>query len=117
MEPAPNRLTLPARLGEVVEVGRWFTPTGEELRVVRWVLTRDARCLLDWARGDDLDPVPVDEWIGGVSLDKRELGARRWSTMRRQELVHADRSHLEARLSGWEHGLVARARQLAAMRG
>ena len=86
------------------------------LRVVRWALYDDERALYHWARGLDFAGDSA-QWTAGVALERQDGSGSRWQTLARQEIDGASRSLPEARLRGWEAGLVARGAKLAARLG
>jgi hypothetical protein len=83
------------------------------LRVVRWVLYGHERAFYHWARGLDFaaDSAP---WTAGVALERQDGSGSRWQALARQEIEGVSRALPEARLHGWEAGLVARGAKLAA---
>jgi hypothetical protein len=107
---------IPLRRGTLAVVALWECPSGVTVRVVRWALRDPARALYRWARGLDFD-ARADGWVAGVALERQDAPGGRWQTLARQETEGVGPALPEARLRGWEAGLVARGAKLAARLG
>jgi hypothetical protein len=108
--------SVPLGAGALTVVAAWTRRDGVTVRVVRWALYGPERALYQWARGLDFDVGPR-RWVAGVALERQDGSGSRWQTLARQETEGTGVTLPEARLRGWEAGLVARGAKLAARLG
>ncbi|HEY7063530.1 MAG TPA: hypothetical protein VII06_18775 [Chloroflexota bacterium] len=108
--------SIPHDAGALTVVAAWTRRDGVSVRVVRWALYGRERALYRWARGLDFDLAPR-RWVAGVALERQDGVGSRWQTLARQEIEGSGTALPEARLRGWEAGVVARGAKLAARLG
>jgi hypothetical protein len=114
--PGVTEASFPLGRGALTVVARWRCRDGVTLRVVRWALYGSERALYHWARGLDF-AADGAQWTAGIALERQDGSRSRWQSLARQEIEGSSRALPEARLRGWEAGLVARGAKLAARLG